>query len=173
VIPIVTPPSPLVQVQEIHHHPSLPPNLSYHCHNLTMRFGKTLQSAIYPPWRDHYIEYSKLKRLLREGDDDSDAEGGESAAARARLRQEEERPWTEHDESVFVEELVNVQLEKVHSFQLEMSKKLKERTEACEQRLERLVKKAEEEQGKGKGREGEEDTKEENGKPFVIELMNF
>ncbi|KAF8454982.1 VTC domain-containing protein [Terfezia claveryi] len=121
-----------------------------------MRFGKTLQSAIYPPWRDHYIEYSKLKRLLREGDDDSDAEGGESAAAHARLRQdEEERPWTEHDESVFVEELVNVQLEKVHSFQLEMSKKLKERTEACEQRLEGLVKKAEEEQGKGKGKVGE------------------
>lgn len=120
-----------------------------------MRFGKTLQSAIYQPWRDHYIEYSKLKRLLREGDDDSDAEGGESAAARARLRQEEERPWTEHDESVFVEELVNVQLEKVHSFQLAMSKKLKERTEACEQRLEGLLKKAEEEQGKGKGKEEE------------------
>ncbi|KAF8426559.1 VTC domain-containing protein [Tirmania nivea] len=125
-----------------------------------MRFGKTLQSAIYQPWRDHYIEYSKLKRLLREGDDDSDAEGGESAAARARLRQEEERPWTEHDESVFVEELVNVQLEKVHSFQLEMSRKLKERTEACEQRLEGLVKKAEEERGKGKGKVGGEEANE-------------
>lgn len=126
-----------------------------------MRFGKTLQAAIYPQWRDHYIDYAKLKRLLREGDDDSDAEGVGSAAARAR-RQEEERGWTEHDESLFVEELVNVQLEKVHNFQVEMGKKLKERTEACGQRLEGLVKKAEE-QGKGKGKEGEADKCEESG----------
>ena len=125
-----------------------------------MRFGKPLQAAIYPQWRDHYIDYSKLKRLLREGDEDSDAEGVGSVVAR---RQEEERGWTEHDESVFVEELVNVQLEKVHNFQVEMGKKLKERTEVCGQKLEGLVKKAEE-QGKGKGKEEEKDKSDEGGK---------
>lgn len=139
-----------------------------------MRFGKTLQAAIYPPWREHYIDYANLKRLLREGDDESDAEGGDSAPARTRHRQEEERAWTEHDESVFVEELINVQLEKVHNFQLEMSKKLKDRTEACKQRLEGVVKKTEEEQGKGKGKEDEDD-KKDNGefRLFYLELSEF
>lgn len=143
-----------------------------------MRFGKTLQVAIYPPWRDHYIEYSKLKRLLREGDDESDTElGGSTAAARAHLRHGEERGWTEHDESVFVEELINVQLEKVHKFQVDKSKDLKEKTEACEARLERLVKQAEEEQNKGKGKDngdgdgdGDEDAskKQDEGEFLVL-----
>ncbi|KAI5800351.1 VTC domain-containing protein [Peziza echinospora] len=124
-----------------------------------MRFGKTLQNAIYPPWRDHYIEYSKLKRLLREGDDDSDAEQDTNTARSKQLKSEEERGWTEHDESVFVEELVNVQLEKVHTFQQEMSKTLKERMESCEARLEKIVAQAGEpgkKQDKGKAKDNGE-----------------
>ena len=124
-----------------------------------MRFGKTLQNAIYPPWRDHYIEYSKLKRLLREGDDDSDAEQDTNTARSKQLKSEEERGWTEHDESVFVEELVNVQLEKVHNFQQEMSKTLKERMESCEARLEKIVAQAgepEKKQDKGKAKDNGE-----------------
>ncbi|RPB02629.1 SPX-domain-containing protein [Choiromyces venosus 120613-1] len=97
-----------------------------------MRFGKTLQASIHPPWRDHYIDYAKIKKLLREGDD-SDSE--RTPASRA----DELEEWTENDESEFVHELVNVQLEKVNNFQREMNEQLKSRTANCEARLEQLV----------------------------------
>ncbi|KAL1851565.1 Phosphate metabolism transcription protein [Paecilomyces lecythidis] len=92
-----------------------------------MRFGKTLQKSVYPPWKGNYIDYHKLKSLLREheatDDDTSDAEN----------------PWTEQDEEAFVQELINVQLDKVNAFQVETSKNLRERTSACESKLEALV----------------------------------
>ncbi|PUU84004.1 VTC domain-domain-containing protein [Tuber borchii] len=97
-----------------------------------MRFGKTLQASIHPPWRDHYIDYAKIKKLLREGDD-SDSE----LTPVRRANQME--GWTENDESEFVHELVNVQLEKVNNFQREMNEQLKSRTAKCEARLEELV----------------------------------
>jgi len=50
-----------------------------------MRFGTKLQSSIYEPWKDSYLNYSKLKNLLYEG------QSGEE--------------WGERDESRFVEEL--------------------------------------------------------------------
>lgn len=86
-----------------------------------MRFGKTLKNSIYEPWASNYIDYAKLKQLLRE-DDPSEEEG---------------REWTEDDEGRFVEELVNVQLEKVNAFQAETYKGLRERTSDCEARLEK------------------------------------
>lgn len=86
-----------------------------------MRFGKTLKNSIYEPWASNYIDYAKLKQLLRE-DDPSGGEG---------------RDWTEDDEGRFVEELVNVQLEKVNAFQGETYKGLRERTSDCEARLEK------------------------------------
>ena len=85
-----------------------------------MRFGKTLRNSIYQPWASKYIDYTKLKQLLRE-DDPSEEEG---------------REWTEDDEGRFVEELVNVQLEKVNAFQAETYKGLRERTSDCEAQLE-------------------------------------
>ncbi|PWW76744.1 SPX-domain-containing protein [Tuber magnatum] len=97
-----------------------------------MRFGKTLQASIHPPWRDHYIDYAKIKKLLREGDD---SDSGRTPASRA----EQMEGWTENDESEFVHELVNVQLEKVNYFQREMNEQLKSRTATCEARLEQLV----------------------------------
>lgn len=97
-----------------------------------MRFGKTLQASIHPPWRDHYIDYAKIKKLLREGDD-SDSEL--TPVSRA----DQMEGWTENDESEFVHELVNVQLEKVNNFQREMNEQLKSRTASCEARLEQLV----------------------------------
>ena len=94
----------------------------------TMRFGKTLRSAVYAPWKDKYIDYGKLKSLLREDevadDDESDTEN---------------TPWTERDEEAFVNELVNVQLEKVNTFQVETSQRLRDRTSACEEKLLKLV----------------------------------
>ncbi|KAI1844142.1 hypothetical protein JX265_011036 [Neoarthrinium moseri] len=64
-----------------------------------MRFGKTLREATYPPWKGQYIDYSKLKSLLREDQRDDDT------------------PWTEEDETRFSDEIFNVQLDKVATFQ--------------------------------------------------------
>lgn len=107
-----------------------------------MHFERSLKRAIYEPWKGQYIDYSKLKSLLR--DDGSDA--GSAAGA------DDGEDWTEKDEEKFVEELINVQLEKVHSFQSSTVQKLRERTSACEAQLDPVV-------TKGKGKE-DEDKKE-------------
>ncbi|KAK5141481.1 hypothetical protein LTR04_002587, partial [Oleoguttula sp. CCFEE 6159] len=86
-----------------------------------MKFGSILRKSVYPPWKDFYIDYDKLKKLLR--DDGYDEENG----------------WTEDDEGAFVEELVNVQLEKVHAFQSETYQKLRDRTSKCEAKLDPVV----------------------------------
>ncbi|KAI0601837.1 VTC domain-containing protein [Biscogniauxia sp. FL1348] len=83
-----------------------------------MRFGKTLRESIYPPWKDHYIDYSKLKSLLREG-----------------TKEDEDVPWTEEDENRFSDEIFNVQLEKVAQFQAKTMTNLKERAEAAFEKL--------------------------------------
>ncbi|KAL4796151.1 VTC domain-containing protein [Aspergillus venezuelensis] len=91
-----------------------------------MRFGKTLRNATYPPWSKNYIDYNKLKGLLREHDvigDESDSDGA----------------WTEQDEEKFVQELLNVQLDKVNAFQVQTSQQLKERTTVCEGKLRPLT----------------------------------
>ena len=87
-----------------------------------MHFSKTLKNSIYEPWKSNYIDYAKLKQLLREDGP-----------------REEEKKWTEDDEGQFVEELVNVQLEKVNAFQSETYKSLRERTSECESKLEKLT----------------------------------
>jgi SPX domain protein involved in polyphosphate accumulation len=66
-----------------------------------MKFGKTLKESVYTPWADQYIDYDKLKSLLREGQRSED----------------EDVQWTEDDEKRFCEEMFNVQLEKVTQFQ--------------------------------------------------------
>jgi SPX domain protein involved in polyphosphate accumulation len=48
-----------------------------------MRFGKTLRTQIYPPWKGKYIDYGKLKTLLREDETTPEGEDG--------------REWTEQD----------------------------------------------------------------------------
>ncbi len=88
-----------------------------------MRFGKTLQNSIYTPWTSNYIDYAKLKKLLRENDS---SENNETA-------------WTEEDESRFVEELINVQLEKVNAFEVNTYKHLREKTTECEAKLDSLI----------------------------------
>ncbi|KAI1953971.1 Phosphate metabolism transcription protein [Ophidiomyces ophidiicola] len=89
-----------------------------------MRFGKILKSSIYAPWKEHYIDYSTLKKLLREHEPKADGDGAQ---------------WTEDDEENFVQELVNVQLDKVNSFQVETYKQLRDRISACETKLEPLT----------------------------------
>lgn len=105
-----------------------------------MRFGSTLRNSIYDLWKSNYIDYSKLKKLLRE--EDSSGKGSPSRP------DSEAQKWSEEDESAFVEELVNVQLEKVNAFQAKTYKQLRDRTSACEAELEKAATPA---QGEGKG----------------------
>ena len=83
-----------------------------------VQFGLKLRRSVYEPWAGQYMDYDKLKVLLREKD--------------------EQDEWTERDEEAFANELINVQLEKVHSFQKEKSAELKERTEQCDKRCNEL-----------------------------------
>ena len=87
-----------------------------------MRFGKTLREAIYPPWKDQYLDYAKLKNLLRENGSG-----------------DEDRPWTEDDEARFCEELLNVQLEKVATFQESTLKELEQRAAQASESLRELA----------------------------------
>lgn len=84
-----------------------------------MKFGTTLRKSVYAPWKDKYIDYDKLKKLLKDNEDDDN--------------------WSTDDESAFVDELANVQLEKVHNFIKDISQKLRDRTSACEKKLEPLA----------------------------------
>ena len=87
-----------------------------------MKFGATLKRSVYKPWASSYIDYSELKRLLREDEPEVRS-----------------KAWTEDDEAKFVEELLNTQLEKVNSFQDKTHRSLRERTTQCEARLQKLA----------------------------------
>ncbi|TVY85390.1 Vacuolar transporter chaperone [Lachnellula suecica] len=84
-----------------------------------MRFGRKLRNSVYPEWKDKYVDYSKLKTILREDDDD--------------------RTWTEDDENKFTDELVNTELEKVASFQATTFKSLEERANQASEKLRDLA----------------------------------
>jgi SPX domain protein involved in polyphosphate accumulation/uncharacterized membrane protein YidH (DUF202 family) len=86
-----------------------------------MRFGKTLRLSVYPPWQDKYIDYAKLKSILRENEPD-----------------DEETPWTEEDENRFCEEIFNVQLDKVAEFQAEQVENLRRRIDSAFDKLKEL-----------------------------------
>ncbi|KAI0402165.1 VTC domain-containing protein [Xylaria palmicola] len=87
-----------------------------------MRFGRTLQASVYPPWRDEYIDYSKLKSMLRENTSEDD-----------------DVPWTEEDENRFCDEIFNVQLEKVSQFQAKTASSLQQRADAAFEQLRDLA----------------------------------
>lgn len=87
----------------------------------TMRFGKTLQQSTYQPWKDHYLEYAKLKGMLREHE------------------AEEDSPWTEEEEQKFSDEMFNVQLEKVAEFQQATFNALQKRVDAAFGKLKSLA----------------------------------
>ncbi|KAL2021581.1 hypothetical protein VTK56DRAFT_7080 [Thermocarpiscus australiensis] len=86
-----------------------------------MRFGKTLRQSTYAPWKDKYIDYAKLKSLLREDKPD-----------------DEDEPWTEDDENRFCDEVFNTQLEKVAQFQAEKVEELRQRVDGAFDRLKEL-----------------------------------
>ncbi|PKS13231.1 hypothetical protein jhhlp_000002 [Lomentospora prolificans] len=80
-----------------------------------MKFGKTLKESIYQPWKDEYIDYAKLKSLLREG----------------RAEEDDDVQWTEEDENRFCDEMFNVQLEKVTTFQETTFNAIKDRVNSA------------------------------------------
>src|SRR5215470_10998982 len=92
-----------------------------------MQFGRMLSHTIYPPWKDKYIDYDKLKKLLKEG--------GSGAGSSV---EDDDEQWTDEDEEAFVEELINVQLDKVAAFQAETFQRLRNETEQCEKKLQPL-----------------------------------
>ncbi|KAI1179663.1 VTC domain-containing protein [Nemania sp. FL0916] len=87
-----------------------------------MRFGKTLRGSVYPPWRDEYMDYSKLKTMLREDSSEDD-----------------DVPWTEEDENRFCDEIFNVQLDKVSQFQAKTAEGLRQRADAAFEKLRDLA----------------------------------
>lgn len=93
-----------------------------------MRFGKTLRNAVYAPWKANYLDYAKLKSLLREDVDD-------------------DRAWTEDDENKFCDEILNVQLDKVAAFQSSTFQSLEKRANQAGEKLRDLSP----EDGKPKG----------------------
>jgi len=82
---------------------------------------------VYPPWKGQYIDYAKLKSLLRE-----DAE--------------DDHTWTDDDETKFCDEILNVQLEKVAAFQSSTFKSLEQRANKAGEKIRDLSP----EEGKGK-----------------------
>ncbi|KAK2624331.1 hypothetical protein QTJ16_006281 [Diplocarpon rosae] len=85
-----------------------------------MRFGKKLRNSTYPKWKGQYMDYAKLKSLLRENE-------------------EEDSRWTEDDENKFCDEILNVQLEKVAAFQQETVKSLEQRANEAADKLKDLA----------------------------------
>lgn len=84
-----------------------------------MLFGVRLNNEIYPPWKDQYLHYERLKKLLKEG---VIGDGGEMES------------WTEEDETRFVE-LLDKELEKVYSFEKSQYEKLSDRLSKIEDKM--------------------------------------
>lgn len=117
-----------------------------------MHFSQTLQNSIHTPWAAQYIDYAKLKRLLREGEREADADA---------------QPWTEADENAFCDEILNVQLEKVAAFQAEKFRELSARADRFGEGLRDLAPPVEEEEegeeGEGKDKDKQDGDKEGKG----------
>ena len=63
-----------------------------------MKFGRTIKTSLYPEWSAHYLQYSDLKKEIKN------------------RMAENQGVWTDKDEDDFVEEL-RMELDKVYSFQ--------------------------------------------------------
>ncbi|OBZ86890.1 Vacuolar transporter chaperone 4 [Choanephora cucurbitarum] len=79
-----------------------------------MKFGSQLNDAIYPEWTEYYIDYDGLKKRLRKA--------------------EKDKPFTERDETEFVELLDN-NLEKVYAFHQEKIEDIKKRIELEDEKI--------------------------------------
>ncbi|KAK9478967.1 VTC domain-containing protein [Lipomyces japonicus] len=94
-----------------------------------MLFGVKLADEIYKPWSQSYIDYERLKRLLKDDDDNKPGSGSKSVAAR-----HGPLTWTEKEESNFVTAL-DAELEKVYAFESHKYADLKDKLAAAEARI--------------------------------------
>ncbi|KAJ8099454.1 VTC domain-containing protein [Lipomyces tetrasporus] len=88
-----------------------------------MLFGVKLANEMYKPWAASYIDYERLKRLLKEDDDQTAPKDRHNA-----------KLWTEKDESTFVAAL-DAELEKVYEFESHKYADLKDKLSAVEGRI--------------------------------------
>lgn len=90
-----------------------------------MLFGVKLANDVYPPWKDSYIDYERLKKLLKEGVVPDKSNGSKSRSGVSDFA------WSDNDESRFVEAL-DRELEKVYGFQIKKYNALLERLSRLE-----------------------------------------
>lgn len=91
-----------------------------------MLFSVKLEKEIYAPWKAQYINYEKLKKHLKENvyyQPTSDNDGNKRGNVKDK--------WTEKNESDFVHQL-DLELEKVYSFQTNQYKELDARISSLE-----------------------------------------
>ncbi|KAI9276285.1 VTC domain-containing protein [Sporodiniella umbellata] len=79
-----------------------------------MKFGSQLKDAIYPEWTPYYVDYDGLKKKLRKA--------------------EKDRPFTEKDETEFVE-LLDSNLEKVFAFHQEKIEEIRKRIDEWDEEI--------------------------------------
>eukprot|EP00954_Amorphochlora_amoebiformis_P019375 1332191-Amorphochlora_amoeboformis.AAC.1 len=102
-----------------------------------MKFGKHLDQALYEPWRDHYVNYKKLKSLLKklfgEKDEKQQRPTGTGYGSFDRVEDGEScelRSYeTKHLEERFIEQL-DKEVEKVNSHYKNMEEKLRKSFDA-------------------------------------------
>lgn len=92
-----------------------------------MLFGVKLQNEMYPAWREHYMAYDSLKKLLREATIDVNSKGKKHAHGG--------EGFTDRDEGAFVSAL-DGELEKVYSFQTQQYEAINRRLEQLEGQIE-------------------------------------
>ncbi|CCH43881.1 Vacuolar transporter chaperone 2 [Wickerhamomyces ciferrii] len=91
-----------------------------------MLFGVRLDNEIFSPWKDHYMKYDELKKLLKES----------STAPKTNKKSkgknnDDDGVFTDRDEQIFVSGL-DAELEKVYTFQSSQYNKLLKRIEKVE-----------------------------------------
>ncbi|KAK9366154.1 VTC domain-containing protein [Lipomyces kononenkoae] len=91
-----------------------------------MLFGVKLANEMYKPWATWYIDYEKLKRLLKE----DDSQNGRSTPK----DRHDPLLWTEKDESSFVAAL-DAELEKVYEFESHKYADLKDKIASIESQI--------------------------------------
>lgn len=79
-----------------------------------MLFSQKLSEEVYEPWREHYIAYDQLKKLLKESNPSAQ--------------------WTDADETRFVETL-DKELDKVYGFETAKFNEISDRINAVEQQV--------------------------------------
>ncbi|CAG8460579.1 8035_t:CDS:2 [Diversispora eburnea] len=85
-----------------------------------MKFGSQIKATLHLEWKNYYVDYDGLKKILKQGEE---REGG----------------YTDKDETAFFEKL-DKELEKVYTFQNTKYEEIKNRVQSCEKIVESVSK---------------------------------